>query len=233
MPDSAAASPESSRLQQIGARVRAAREATGYAPAQCARKAGLSLKRLLDCEAGQAALSLPELEALALVLGCSVQVLLGTRELRLSAHDVPADMLRQWTHLRARIIGARLKQARLSRGETLKAVAAAIGITAAALNRYEIGQPTPLPTLERLLQHYGLPLDAALDMGVGVIGEMQLRRAQHEQFDALDGELRAFICSPGAEPFLRIAQRLSRLSVEDLRTISEAFSKLAATEGNT
>lgn len=202
------------------------REASGYTPAQCARRAGLSLKRLLDCEAGQAELSLPELEALALVLGCSVQALVDEYHPLPNIGDALTDALPQWVHLRARIIGARLKQARLSRGESTKAVAAAVGITSAALNRYELGQPIPLLTLERLLQHYELPLDAVLDIGVGPIGEQQLRLAQHERFDALDAELRAFVCAPESLPFLRLAQRLSRLPLEEWRAIAEAIGKL-------
>lgn len=53
-------------------------------------------------------------------------------------------------------IGARLRQLRTGRGETLRDVAKQIGITAQALNYYETGQRSPRDSVKmKLAKYYG------------------------------------------------------------------------------
>lgn len=228
MPDSIA--PDEA-LQSLGARLRYAREMRGYTLAQCAQRSGIALRRLRSYEADEADPSLPELEALAYVLNVSVQALAGESPLQF-AQAAAAENLAQWKALRHQLIGARLKQARLARNESIKQAAQAAGLKPAQLSRFESGQPVPLPVLQQLAAHYGLRLTQLLDLGVGQIGEAQLQTWQCEQFAQLEPSLRAFVAQSGAAPFLEVARRLSMLPAASLGAFVHALAQLASLAGS-
>jgi len=228
MPDSSALDTALLRRLTIGRLMRGAREAAGRSAKDCARDLGISPQRLLAYEAGQREPSFVELEALAYYLDVPVQALLyeeAGKRVSAKANGLPA-----LAQLRARVVGARLKQARLQRGESLKATAQALGIASGRLNNYELGRsPLPITLLEKALLHFGMTMDQILDLGVGPIGEAQQRLAQHARFDDLPAEVRAFITAPTALPYLRVAMHLSKLPPEDLAGITKALGQL--TEG--
>ncbi len=62
--------------------------------------------------------------------------------------------------LRAKRLGVLLRDARLSKGQSLKECAEALGISPSTLRAYERGDRSPsLPELEALAYHFGLPLE--------------------------------------------------------------------------
>jgi transcriptional regulator with XRE-family HTH domain len=226
MPDSPALETALLRRLTIGRLMRDAREAAGRDPKACARAIGISPQRLLAYEAGQREPTFVELEALAYYLGLPIQALLyeePAKRINAGANDLPTLM-----QLRARVVGARLKQARLQRGESLKATAQALGIASGRLNSYELGRlPIPITLLEKALVHFGMTLDQILDLGIGPIGEAQQRLAQHARFDGLPEDVRAFVTSPAALPYLQFAMHLSKLSLEDLAGMAKALQQLS------
>jgi transcriptional regulator with XRE-family HTH domain len=214
------------RRLTIGRLMRDAREATGRDLKSCARAIGISPQRLLAYEAGQREPTFVELEALAYYLDLPIQALLyeePAKRINTKANDLPALM-----QLRTRVVGAKLKQARLQRGESLKAAAHALGITSSRLNSYELGRlPIPITLLERALLHFGLSLDQLLDLGIGPIGEAQLRLAQHARFDGLPEDVRAFVTSPTALPYLQFAMHLSHMPPDDLAGMARVLRGFA------
>ncbi len=214
------------RLRQIGQQIRQAREAIGHSPKNCAKRAGISSRRWLAYEAGEAEPTLSELELIAGVLQVPPHVLLGELPSCLLP-STPLTDVRHWLRLRGHIIGARLKQARLSCGKTVEQVAAALGLKPSQMKRIEAGRQPPITVLEQLMQHYNLSLDALLDLGVRPLGDVQARLLQRARFEMLDDALRSFVADPSATPFLRLAMHLRALPPHELDRIGKALLTLS------
>jgi transcriptional regulator with XRE-family HTH domain len=215
------------RRQAIGALIRGLRERAGRKPRELAEFVGISTVALAAIESGDKECSLPQLEAIAYDLRVPVQTLLGTAELpaheRTAGNVNIADVLR----LRGFMIGARLKQARIAHNETVQQTAEATGLQANALHSFELGRRQPDVTeLESLMAHFGLALDDMLDIGIGPLGEAQLRQQQLAQFEAMSTEMRQFLCEPASLPSLLAAMRLRDMRPEQLRAIADAFNAL-------
>lgn len=230
MPDSTSLDTAPLRLLTIGQLIRAAREAADRSLRDCAQFIGISPRRLAAYENGTREPSFIELEALAHYLDVPVSALLseeGARQLpRLQVHDLKALM-----QLRARVVGARLRQARLEKGESLKVAAQALGLSAGRLNGYELGlRPLPITVLERAMAHYGLSVEQLLDLGIGPLGEAQLRRQHHSRFDALPDDVRNFIGRPSSLPFLRLAMHLSTMPRQELHGLTKVLRALTDDE---
>jgi transcriptional regulator with XRE-family HTH domain len=220
--------------RSIGAAIRNARESAGRKPRDLAAQLGLTTPALLAIESGERDATLPQLEAIAYLLDLPVQTIL--RPTRTTAErgtaTSAAENLDTIIRLRGYIIGARLKQARMTQNETPQQVAAATGIGAREIEQFEIGARQPgLGELERLTRHYALAVDDLLDLGVGPLGETQLRQRQQAAFDALPADLRALIGSPNGAQQLELAQRISTLSPDQLRELARAFAVLAEDGG--
>ncbi|MFC1466497.1 MAG: helix-turn-helix domain-containing protein [Candidatus Brachytrichaceae bacterium NZ_4S206] len=226
MPDPSPLDTAPLRRMTIGRLIRTAREAAGRSQKDCARFIGVSLKRFAAYEEGTREPTFIELEALAHYLNVPVHALIYEEEAKHLPH-VQVNNLQTLMQLRARVVGARLKQARMERGESLKAAAQAMGLTGGQLNAYELGRrPISITLLERAMAHYDLRLDQLLDLGIGPIGESQLRLEQHARFDALPDEVRAFVVAPATLPYLQLAMHLSKLPAADLQGLTKALRKI-------
>ncbi|MFN4294406.1 MAG: helix-turn-helix domain-containing protein [Thermoflexales bacterium] len=227
MPDPSPLDTAPLRRMTIGRLIRAAREAAGRSQRDCARFIGVSSKRFAAYEDGTREPTFIELEALAYYLNAPVHALIYEEEAK-RLPQAQVGNLQTLMQLRSRVVGARLKQARMERGESLKAAAQAMGLTGGQLNAYELGRrPIAITLLERAMAHYGLRLDQLLDLGIGPLGESQLRLERHMRFDALPDETRAFVTSPSAAPYLKLAMHLSKLSADDLRGLAKALRAIA------
>lgn len=227
MPEPTTLDTSALRRIAIGSLMRSARERAGRTPRECAAFMGVTPKRLADFEAGAREPSLVDLELLAHCLDVPVAALLS-EAVALPPRREISD-LASVAQLRARIIGVRLRQARMDRRESLKEVAAATGLKASELNAFELGRrPAPITQLEKLVAHYGLSIDELLDLGIGQLGEAQLLAKQQAAFNALPDEVKAFAGGPDNAQFMRLAAHLSQMPREQLRA---AAALLAAAGG--
>lgn len=214
------------RRKAIGGLIRSVREIAGRKPKDIADFVGISAAVLSAFESGEKEPSLPQMEAIAYYLRVPVHTLLGLSTLA-TAEKPPAN-LEEIMRLRGHIVGARLKQARMTRGESVQETASEAGLTSATLQAFEMGKKQPGVTeLEALMAHFGLTLDDMLDLGIGPLGEAQLLQQQRAQFEALPEDVRAFVCDPNAITTLHLAMRLRNLSPEQLKSLSAAFGLLA------
>ncbi|MCL5998370.1 MAG: helix-turn-helix domain-containing protein [Chloroflexi bacterium] len=225
MPDSTEA-----RCKTIGLLIRRARETTGHTRKDCAAFVGISSTLMSRYEEGLREPSLVELEALAHYLRVPVEALVDEAT---SAQMVTPRMdfdMSEVMALRTHIIGTRLKQARLKTNQSLKQLAEAVGMSPSRLNAYELGKrPVPITELQRLIACLDLSLDALLDLGIGPLGEAQLRHKQQAYVDGLPDDVRAFVTDPCALPFLRLAIHLHKLPGEELRNAGRALLELSET----
>ncbi|UCD42411.1 MAG: helix-turn-helix transcriptional regulator, partial [Chloroflexota bacterium] len=128
--------------------------------------------------------------------------------------------------LRNRVIGATLRQARLEAGLTTLELSSSAGINEEQLNSYELGeQSIPLPELEALANSVNRTIKDFQDSR-GPIGKWIKQQQAMKNFDDLSPELQDFISRPINRPYLEIAQRLSEMSVDKLRTVAEGLLEI-------
>ncbi len=217
----------SMRGKMLGVLMRDARQARGQSPEACAAAIGAEPEAYAAFERGEASPSLPELELFAYFLDVPLAHFWGERVLATAPeagdHQLPAADV---TLLRNRIIGLQLRQAREASGLSVEALAAAAGLPAEHLAAYEWGQwAVPLPTLEALANRLGLPVDHFF-AAEGPVGDWDTLHRAAERVRQLPPDLRDFLSRPANESYLRLAHRLSQLSVDRLRGIAESLLEI-------
>ena len=224
--------PEAGRIRQkiIGVLLRQARLETGKSLKECGQVLGLSSSVVSAIEHGERAISLPELELIAFYLGVPLDHFLDSQATPASptpfrrtqrAEELPgAEVLM----LRHRIIGARLRQARLDLDLSQAELAGQVGLPKGRLSGYELGEkPIPLAELEQMAKVLEVPLAHFLDEGVGPVGERQRREREWRQFAELPPAVRAFVLQPVNLGYLQLAMHLSEVPASRLREIAASL----------
>lgn len=208
------------RSKMLGVLLRDARLYAGKTVKDCADVVGVSSATYSAYENGDKSPSLPELELLAYSLDVPLahfwgeSVLSEAEEQRLPAPP-PAII-----EVRDRMIGAKVRQARLQAKIKLKDFAAELGVSTGVLSAYEFGETSlPVPELEVVLNRLGLSLEDVLE-SQGVVGEWESSHRLFERFRELPADLREFVTQPLNEHYLRLAQRLSAMPADQLRAIA-------------
>jgi transcriptional regulator with XRE-family HTH domain len=177
-------------------------------------------------ENGDRSPSLPELELLAYFLEVPLTHFWGDTTLSEKPDRRPAVPTPAVAEIRDRLIGARLRQARLDAGLRLKEFAGELGISSGLLSDFEFGQKSvPLPELEVIVNRLGMSLEDLLE-AQGVIGEWESALRLFERFKQLPPDLREFVINPVNEHYLRLALRLSRMPADHLRTIATGLLEI-------
>jgi transcriptional regulator with XRE-family HTH domain len=201
----------------LGARLKA-----GKTKRDCAAALDMSVSAYSAYEDGRHDLSLPELEVLANFLKTPIMAFFDKPE-RLVV-DEPELPYEQIVELRQRIIGALLRKARVSKGQSSKEVADLLGVTTQRLTEFEFGaKPVPLALLQELADVLDVSMSYFIDEGVGVIGEQELVRHQFDRFGELPEDVRRFVTHPTNISYLRVAQHLSDMTTAQLRNIAAAI----------
>lgn len=214
------------RAKKLGALIRDARMVAGESVETCAQWIGVSQADFEAYEHGEQSPSLPELELIAYRL----DVPLGHfwDDVALSQGDGAKGVFdaNQFSQLRQRIVGVKLRKARLERGLSLEEISANVKIDLELLSAYELGeQAIPLPVLESLSADLGLTMRDLQDQHGPVGAWISQKRAVHE-FLSLPPELQEFVGKPVNLPYLELAQRLSEMSVERLRAVAEGLLEI-------
>lgn len=210
------------RRRILGAVVQGARAKLGKSKQECAQAMGVTVATYTAYEEGRRDATLPELELLAYYLKVPVRLFFERPE-RLLADDppIPAEKV---IALRQRIIGALLRQVRQDRGKSVKDLATRLGVTTRRISDYELGRkPVPLSQLQEAADVLGVPMSYFIDEGVGPVGEQELLRSQFERFTELPDDVRKFVVNPTNISYLRVAQRLSDMTTEQLRNLAAAI----------
>ncbi len=210
------------RRKILGALMQGARAKLGKSKQDCAQAMGVTVATYSAYEEGRRDATLPELELLAYYLKVPVRLFFERPE-RLLADDppVPAEKV---IALRQRIIGALLRQARQDRGKSVKDLATRLGVTPRRISDYELGhKPVPLSQLQEVADMLGVPMSYFIDEGVGPIGEQELLRSQFDKFSELPDDLRKFAVNPTNVSYLRVAQRLSDMTTDQLRNLAASI----------
>lgn len=210
------------RTKIIGVLLRNARIRAGKSQKDCAAALGCSPETISQFEYGRKDITLPQLEVLAYFLGLPISYFwdkaIPEEEEKV---DRPVEAI---MNIRRKIIGVLLHQARLDAGKSQKQCAEALGCSTEKISQYEQGQrDIPLPELEALADFLGVPITYFLDeQTTSGVKEAPKGRGM-ERLAELPPDVRDFVLNPTNVLYLRIAMRLSTLSVDTLRQIAETL----------
>ena len=194
----------------------------GKTKKECAEALGVTVGIYAAYEAGRRDLSLPELEFLAHFLKVPIADFFENQE-RLVDEEPPLPR-EQVVELRQRIIGALLRKARTDKNMPHKDVAELLGVSPRIITQYEFGQkPIPLSNLQEVADALELPMSYFVDEGFGTLGEEELIRNQFARFSELPEDVRRFVINPSNISYIRVAQRLSDMTVGQLRNIAASL----------
>jgi len=214
------------RGRKLGLLILDARTSRSRPPEKCAKAMGVSLEDFQAIEAGEIHPTLPQIEALAYYLDAPLDHFWGTQVLSSGAAIEPVEPPSQLVQLRQRIIGTRLKMARVALNLSITDLANKTYVSSDKIQQYESGiLPTPLPELELLAEALQMRFEDLFDQR-GPIGKWRNDKAAIKQFLELPADVREFISKPINQPYLELALRLSDLNVEKLRGIAEGILEI-------
>jgi transcriptional regulator with XRE-family HTH domain len=210
------------RSKIIGVLLRNARMKAGKSRKDCAAVLGCSPGTISQLEYGRKDITLPQLEVLAYFLGLPItyfwdeDVILEEEEI-----DRPVDEIMTIRH---KIIGVLLRQARLDASKSQKQCAQALNCSAGRISQYERGQRgIPLPELEALADFLDVSITHFLDEQTAPLSKEAPKGIDMETFAELPPDVRDFVSNPTNALYIRIAMKLSTLSVDVLRQIAETL----------
>ena len=214
------------RTKKLGVLIRDARSAYGKSVSEAAQAIGIQPAELEAYEMGEKAPSLPELELLAFSLNVPLSHFWGTTPIseREQSEDKPQPQ--KLLEIRQKVIGALIRQAREEAGLSLQEASERASLKPEVLESYELGQAAiPLPVLEYLGNTFDHPINDFQDRQ-GPVGARVSQQRTIDDFLELSPELRAFVSKPINRPYLELAQRLSEMSVDKLRSVGEGILEI-------
>ena len=215
------------RTKKLAVLIRDARLSAGRTSAECAAALGIGQEIFEQYENGDAAPSLPELEALAYFLDVPVSHFWGNRSLsEAHASGAASDRIAQSLEMRREAIGVGLRALREDAGRSLEDLSETTGVPAGELEAYEAGSQTiPAPHLELLVGELGGSIQNFTG-GQGPVGDWIRERSNFTHLLAMPEELQDFVCKPYNRPYLEIAHRLSTMEVNKLRNVAEGLLEI-------
>lgn len=212
------------RLRQkiVGLKIRHARTEAGLTLKEVGQAVGLSAASISQMEFGQQAVTLPQVEVMALLFNVPVSYFWSEDPIETAGRTLPTV---EAIALRQRIIAVLLRRARTEAGRSPEDVANFLGLPAGQVAQYELGESQiPLVELEKLAGYLNVSLDYFIDQGLPfdqTNGHLTLDELA--RFSQLPKEVREFLANPANLLYINIAMRLSDLSAETLRSLAEGL----------
>jgi transcriptional regulator with XRE-family HTH domain len=214
------------RTKKLGILIRDARLAAGKSLKECGEAIGATGGKISSFEKGTKSPSLPEMELLSYFLNVPISRF-WKDEIKSTNPTIIDDIhIEHALILRDRYVGKTLEESRTEERLTYKDIREKTGITPAKMKKYEGGETSiPLPELELLCNSMGLDISTFFDPE-SPIGSWIMAQDNIEEFLKLPLALQEFVSKPVNQPYLEIAQRLSKLSSEELRAIAEGLLEI-------
>jgi transcriptional regulator with XRE-family HTH domain len=210
------------RSKIIGVLLRNARTQSGKSQKDCAAVLDCSPYMISQFEYGRKDITLPQLEVLAYFLGLPIAYFWDKDAISEEEEmDRPVDEIMT---IRRKIIGVLLRQARLDAGKSQKQCAEALSRSAKRISQYERGQrDIPLPELETLADFLEVPITHFLDEQTSPLSREAPEGRVVGALAELPPDVKDFVSNPINVLYIRIAMKLSTLSVDALRQIAETL----------
>jgi transcriptional regulator with XRE-family HTH domain len=214
---------QNSRAEQIGKRLFKLRENKRLRVGEIAAILGITPNRYKTYESGNQLSSLPEMEVLANLFNVPISILVSNDEDMEGTTAMNAVQASRFMQLRQRIIATQLRKAIDDADIPRKDIATALGISTKELANYLAGKkPIPLAMLEILCRIATIAIQSLFGTQ-GLVGEQLSQAERIAGFRKLPAELQNFIAQPINRPYVDLADRLSSLPVDKLRSIAEGL----------
>ena len=214
------------RARKLGILIYDARTLRNRTIESCAEAVGVTPEQFIAYESGDQPPSLPQLESLAYFLDMPLEHFWGNRAESVIKPPAGTTQSTQLSQIRQKMIAAQLRLARSNLNLTTLELSQKTSISQDRIEAYETGTiAVALPDLEILCDSLQISIEALFDHR-GPIGEWRLEKLAQRKYLDLPLEIREFVTVPGNQPYLQIAQRLSELPAEKLRTIAESLLEI-------
>jgi len=208
------------RAQKLGSLIQTAREHNGRSPAEVAAELGMETAVYEEIERGENHVSLPDLEALALIFKAPMGYFWGSDSLR-QEKSIDYGSL---TALRHRVIGVLLRQLRLKERLSREELAEQLELDPDSIDAYETGeQPIPYLHLEKISQLLSVPITHFVEGEHGPLRRHEAQLQLLHQFEQLSPDMQEFLANPTNRSYLETAKKLSEMDVERLRELAESL----------
>jgi transcriptional regulator with XRE-family HTH domain len=214
------------RAKKLGILIRDARLEADKSLKVCGESIGATGGRISSFERGTKSPSLPEIELLSYYLNVPISRF-WKDEIKSTDLTITDNIhIEHALILRDRYVGKILKETRIKEKISYKDIHEKTGITPAKMKKYEEGEsPVSLPELEFLCSTLNLNITDFIDPD-SEIGGWIISQDKIEEFLRLPLNLQDFVSKPVNQPYLEIAQRLSKISAEELRAIAEGLLEI-------
>jgi transcriptional regulator with XRE-family HTH domain len=215
------------QTKKLGDLIKDARTDSNKSIEECAKAMGIPPSKYEAYELGEKAPSLPEVEAFGFYLDIPISYFWNQNQ----QHDATQEKneigrLDHLISLRHRILGITIRKARIDAGISTDELANISDVDPKNLSAYETGStPIPLPELEAIAVALNLSVRDFIDQH-GPIGKWAIQKKAIEDFSKLPIEMQQFVSKPVNQPYLELAQRLSEMSVERLRSVAEGLLEI-------
>ena len=214
------------RARKLGILIYDARTLHNRTIESCAEAIGVTPEQFKAYESGDQPPTLPQLESLAYYLDMPLEHFWGNRAESVIKQPASTTQSPQLALIRQKMIAAQLRLARNNLNLTTPELSQKASISQDRLEAYDSGTtPISLPDLEILCDSLQISIEALFDQR-GPIGEWRLEKLAQRKYLDLPLEIREFVTTPGNQPYLQIAQRLSELPADKLRTIAESLLEI-------
>lgn len=208
---------DKNRAKILGNLIREARQYAGRSATDCANVLNVSAETYEQLEQGEYAVSLPELETLAIYLKVPMGYFWGSESLnQMSAMDYQS-----FRTLRQRVIGILLRQFRLKARRSTQDLASLLNIPVSQIDAYELGAtPIPYLHLEQLSRYLETTVVQFVDEEKGPLARHEAEQRQQKQLRQLAPDMQAFVLNPTNSSYLQTAKLLSEMDVKKLREVA-------------
>jgi transcriptional regulator with XRE-family HTH domain len=214
------------RAKKLGVLIRDARLATRKSVQECADVLGILPTEFEAYEMGETSPSLPKLEVMAFFFGVPLNHFWGNKAISEDRQPAFDFNVTQLLSLRQRMLGALVRQARTQSGVSLETLAGSLNLSPGQLDSFELGEfELPMPVFEAMIHQLQRPLEDFNDQH-GPIGTRSREQQTVQDFLKLPSELQSFVAKPVNRPYLELAQRLSEMSVDKLRSVGEGILEI-------
>lgn len=217
------------RRTLVAALLRKARIDAGKSLDDAGAQVGVTPRTLQNYEAARKNVSLPILEMLAAVYRVPVSYFWQDELPKQDSCPSPdsAKLTAARLLLRQKLLGAQLRQARVSANKSLQDAGEAVGANARRVQQYEEARrEVPLCELEQLAELYGTPIQTFVTEERGEAIRAAQAGPRPSSIDHLSLDLRDFVTNPVNTLYLHAALRMSRLKVDDLRKLGESLLEI-------
>jgi len=214
------------RAKKLGILIRDARLEAGKSLKECGEAIGVTGGKISSFEKGTKSPSLPEMELLSYYLNVPISRFWKDEIKSADPTIIDNIHIEHALILRDRYVGKILEETRDEGNLSYKDIREKTGITPVKMKKYEQGESSiPLPELEILCSSLDLNITDFIDPD-SKIGSWIIAQDNIEDFLQLPLILQDFVSKPVNRPYLEIAQRLSKLSAEELRAIAEGLLEI-------